>query len=202
MSMPSRSARIDRKKQFLLAFALALLAPAAFAAPRQFAISNDGKSYAGFTVDDTIEKIDGTTPKVSGTIILDPDNLAASSVTMSVDLASLDSGNGMRDSDMRDTLETRRFPAATFRSTVVNGPASLAAGQAADLRVGGDFTLHGVTHRISAPIHLVLTTANRLQATAKFTIRMTDYDITVPDKLIVSVANEVVVRFDVAANAK
>lgn len=150
MSMSRRLA----PKRLLLAVSIAFLASSAIAAPQQFAIAKDGKSYAGFTVDDTIEKVDGTTPNVSGTIALDPDNLATSSVTMSVDLASLDSGSGMRDSDMRATLDTKKFPAATFRSSVVSGPASLVVGQPADLRIGGDFTLHGVTHRISLPVHL------------------------------------------------
>lgn len=186
----------------VLAAVAILAATSLLAAPQQFTIAKDGKSYAGFTIDDTIEKVDGSTPKISGSIGLVPENLPASTVVMSVDLASLDTGNGLRDSDMRDTLDVSKFPTAVFKSTVVSGPATIAVNQPVDLRIGGDFTLHGVTHRISVPVHLLLTSPTRLQATARFTIRMTDYDITVPDKLIVSVANEVVVRFDVTSNVR
>jgi polyisoprenoid-binding protein YceI len=196
-----RAAFAVRASVLFAALALPGVSPL-FAAPQQFTIAKDGKSYAGFTIDDTIEKVDGSTPKVSGAITLDPDHLSESSVAMSVDLASLDTGNGLRDSDMRDTLDVSKFPAAVFKSTVINGPAAIAMKQPVDVRIGGDFTLHGVTHRISVPVHLLLTSPNRLQATAKFTIRMTDYDITVPDKLIVSVANEVLVRFELAATAR
>lgn len=182
--------------------ALALSAASLSAAPRTLTIANDGKSYAGFHVDDTVDAVDGITKKVSGTVVVDEENVAASSVTLSVDLASLDTGIGMRDSEMRDTLGTSRFPAAVFKSTAVIGPAAVAAGQQVDLKLAGDFSLHGVTRRINVPVRVTLVSPNRVQATGRFVIRMTDYDITVPDKLIVSVANEVTVRFDVTANVK
>jgi polyisoprenoid-binding protein YceI len=171
----------------------------AVAAPRTLGIANDGRSYAGFKIDDTIDTVDGTTKKVTGTVTLDSGKLAASAVTLSVDLASLDTGIGLRDSEMRDTLETKKFPQAVFRSTAVIGPASLDTSRPADVKLAGDFTLHGVTRRINVPVRLTLDAAGRLQASGRFVIRMTDYDLTVPDKLIVSVANEVAVRFDVTA---
>src|ERR1041385_7140085 len=104
---------------------------------------------------------------------------------------------------MRETyLETKKYPTATFKSTSVTGPASLAIGQSADLRVAGDLTLHGVTRRIVVPVHVTLESAKRAHVTSKFTIRMTDYNVTVPQKLVLSVANEVDVKFDLFANAK
>jgi polyisoprenoid-binding protein YceI len=97
-----------------------------------FSIGNDGKSWVGFHLEDTIEEIDADTKKVSGAIDADPANLPASSVTLTVDTASLDSGMKMRDDDMRDTyLETKKYATATFKSTGVTGPASLAPGQSA-----------------------------------------------------------------------
>ena len=188
----------------LLAVALAAaLGPPAAAASRPFAIVNDGRSYAAFRIEDTLETIDGTTNKVAGSITFDPDALSSSSATASVDLPSLDTGVALRDSEMRSTLDTEHFPAATFKTTVISGaPATLAVGQSADFRAGGDFTLHGVTRRISAPVHLVRESGDRIHATMRFTIRMTDFNIAVPDKLVVSVANEVVIRVDVFATAR
>src|SRR6476660_2844178 len=133
--------------------ALALLAAtAAHAAPQSFAITS---GYVGFHLEDTIETIDADTKKVSGSISADPANLPASSVALTVDTASLDSGMKMRDDDMRETyLETKKYPTATFKSTNISGPASLAPGQSADLKVAGDFTLHGVTRRIVVPVRV------------------------------------------------
>lgn len=180
-----------------------MIVPAIALAATLFSIGNDGKSWVGFHLEDTIEEIDADTKKVSGAIEADPANLLASSVTLTVDTASLDSGMKMRDDDMRETyLETKKYPGATFKSTAVTGPASLAPGQSADLRVAGDLTLHGVTRRIVVPVHLTLESPRRAHLTSKFTIRMTDYNVTVPEKLVLSVANEVDVKFDLFANAK
>ena len=180
-----------------------MILPAIALAATLFSIGNDGKSWVGFHLEDTLEEIDADTKKVSGSIQADPANLVASSVTLTVDAASLDSGMKMRDDDMRETyLETNKYPAATFKSTGVTGPASIAVGQSADLKVAGDFTLHGVTRRIVVPVHVTLESPKRAHVTSKFTIRMSDYNVTVPQKLVLSVANEVDVKFDLFANAK
>ena len=180
-----------------------MIVPAIALAATLFSIGNDGKSWVGFHLEDTIEEIDADTKKVSGTIDADPANLAAASVNLTIDTASIDSGMKMRDDDMRDTyLETKKYPTATFKSTAVTGPASVAPGQSADLKVAGDLTLHGVTRRIVVPVHLTLESPKRAHVTSKFTIRMTDYNVTVPQKLVLSVANEVDVKFDLFANVK
>jgi len=180
-----------------------MIVPAIALAATLFSIGNDGKSWVGFHLEDTIEEIDADTKKVSGSIDADPANLAAASVTLTIDTASIDSGMKMRDDDMRDTyLETKKYPTATFKSTGVTGPASVAPGQSADLKVAGDLTLHGVTRRIVVPVHLTLESPKRAHVTSKFTIRMTDYNVTVPQKLVLSVANDVDVKFDLFANVK
>jgi len=180
----------------LLVFALPLHA----APPQTFTITS---GWVGFHLEDTLEEIDADTKKVSGSVNADLANLAASSVSLTVDTASLDSGMKMRDDDMRETyLETKKFPTATFKSTNVTGPASLDAGQSADLKVAGDLTLHGVTRRIVVPVHVTLESAKRAHLTSKFTIRMSDYNVTIPEKLVLAVANEVDVRFDLVATTK
>lgn len=180
-----------------------MIVPAIALAATLFSLGNDGRSWVGFHLEDTLEEIDADTKKVSGTVDVDPANLAAASVTLTVDAASLDSGMKMRDDDMRDTyLETKKYPTATFKSTSVSGAASVAPGQSADLKVAGDLTLHGVTRRIIVPVHVTLESPKRAHLTSKFTIRMTDYNVTIPEKLVLSVANEVDVKFDLFAAAK
>jgi polyisoprenoid-binding protein YceI len=180
-----------------------MIVPAIALAATLFSLGNDGRSWVGFHLEDTLEEIDADTKKVSGTVDVDPANLAAAAVTLTVDAASLDSGMKMRDDDMRETyLETKKYPTATFKSTSVSGAASVAPGQSADLKVAGDLTLHGVTRRIVVPVHVTLESPKRAHLTSKFTIRMTDYNVTIPEKLVLSVANEVDVKFDLFAAAK
>src|ERR1051326_131450 len=106
-----------------------MIAPAILLAATLFSIGNDGKSWVGFHLEDTLEDIDADTKKVSGAIDVDPANLAAASVNLTVDTASLDSGMKMRDDDMRDTyLETSKYPTATVKSNAVPGPACIGPG--------------------------------------------------------------------------
>jgi polyisoprenoid-binding protein YceI len=73
----------------------------------------------------------------------DPANLAASSVTATVDPRSLDLDNppaGFTDELLGDQfLDAAKFPAMSFKSTKLE---NMSANQ---VRITGDFTLHGVT---------------------------------------------------------
>lgn len=77
----------------------------------------------------------------------DPMNLAASSVTATIDPRSLDIVNppaGFLDSLLgKDWLDAKQFPQIAFKSTNVQ---QLSAAQA---RITGDFTLHGVTKPVT-----------------------------------------------------
>lgn len=79
-----------------------------------------------------------------GTINLDPQNVAQSAVTATIDVTSVDTGVGARDAHLRssDFFDTAKYPTATFKSTKVtqaNG----------GFDVVGDLTLHGVTKPVT-----------------------------------------------------
>ena len=201
-------------KNALLAAALLLSLPLV-ADQRTYTITDDGKNYATFESEATLETIKGTTTRLSGTIAADPANAAAASATINVDLSSLDTGIAMRNEHMRGEkfLDTEKFPAATFKTVSVSGAKSIAANQPAELQLTGDFTLHGVTKRITVPARVVvipeseLTKGSRgpgdwIHGTVAFALKLTDYGITVPEKLVMKVANEVNVRVDFFAVAK
>ena len=69
------------------------------------------------------------------------------SVTAEIDIASVDTGNDQRDAHLRatDFFDVEKFPTATFTSTSVNADGD-------EYRVEGDFTLKGVTKRITLPV--------------------------------------------------
>jgi polyisoprenoid-binding protein YceI len=73
----------------------------------------------------------------------DPNNLAASTVTATVDPHSLDLGNpppGFVDELLGEKfLEAAKFPQMSFKSTKIEKTATN------QVRITGDFTLHGVT---------------------------------------------------------
>jgi polyisoprenoid-binding protein YceI len=199
-------------KRLLLAL---LVTTPLLAAQRTYTVTDDGKNNAMFESEATLETIHGTTTKVSGTIVADPANPAASSANIVIALDGLSTGIGMRDEHMKSSrfLDTEKYPNATFKTVSVSGPKSVAPNTPSDLTVTGDFTLHGVTRRITAPVRVVvipeseLTKSSRgpgdwVHATTTFTIKLTDFGMPVPEKLVMKLANEVRVRVDVFAVAR
>ena len=203
------------KKKLVLSALLLLAASSALADPRTYSITDDGKNYATFESAATLETIKGTTTKVLGTIKADPADPSTAAVDVTIDLSSLDTGIAMRNEHMRSEkfLDVEKFGSATFKSVSVGAPKSIAANQAAEISVTGDFTLHGVTKRVTVPVRVVvipeseLTKGSRgpgdwVHATTTFPIKLTDYAITVPEKLMMKLSNEVWVKLDVFAVAK
>ena len=77
---------------------------------------------------------------VEGTINLDAANLAASSVSVSIDAASVDSGDEKRDGHLKsaDFFDAETYPTLTFKSTEIHGSGDT-------FHVHGDLTIRDVT---------------------------------------------------------
>ena len=88
-----------------------------------------------------ITKVRGTFRSWTGTLRLDDGDLTRSSVEVTIDAASIDTRNEMRDGHLRsaDFFEVERFPALTFRSTGVEH----VRGDA--YRVTGELTIRDIT---------------------------------------------------------
>lgn len=80
----------------------------------------------------------------AGTINLDEKNLLDSSVMATINVASVDTGEGARDKHLNspDFFDTAKFPTATFTSTKITK-----TGDGYD--VIGDLMLHGVTKPVT-----------------------------------------------------
>jgi polyisoprenoid-binding protein YceI len=92
--------------------------------PGRWAI-DPAHSHVGFTVRHLgVAKVRGRFTCFDVDVVVG-ETLAASSVTATVDLASIDTGNPVRDADVRapDILDVARRPSMTFRSTSIRGEA-------------------------------------------------------------------------------
>ena len=177
--------------------------PALRAESRSYEIRPGDKSIAEFHAEDTYDAFDGTTKQVAGTIVADPAAPAAATVSVTIDLGSLDTGVGLRNREMRERyLETPKFPRATFQSVSVSAPASVEPNAPAEITVTGDFTLHGVTKRMVIPVRVVLIPEGRIHVTTRFNVHMPDFGIEVPSNVLVTVNHDVPVRLDVWAIAR
>lgn len=90
-----------------------------------------------------VSNVRGEFRKVSGTVVLDRDNPANSTVEATVDASSIATRDDQRDSHLKsaDFLDVEKFPAITFRSTKVQ----MHQGGA---NITGNLTIHGVTREI------------------------------------------------------
>jgi polyisoprenoid-binding protein YceI len=95
-----------------------------------------------------IAKVHGRFNQWSGVITLDDQNLAASSVSVDIDAASITTSEDKRDGHLRspDFFDVEKFPKITFRSTKIDAKGS------SDLKVTGDVSIHGVTKPVTLAV--------------------------------------------------
>ncbi len=161
-----------------------LLWIATFAFGAEFVVKAGSPNKVVFVSKAATETFDGKTDQISGRIVLDPASTIDSvAVDLDVDLASLDTGIGKRDQHMRDNhLETGKYPKATFVGATVLEPkgTTLAPGKPVAFECEGDFTLHGVTKRLSATVEVTLRDERTLAFKASFQVPLADYKIDRP----------------------
>jgi len=132
------------KRFALLTGILALAAPLALAqtsAPTSTWTPDPAHSAVNFSIlHMSLSNVRGHFGTVSGKIVLDPSDITKSTVDITVDVTGVDTGNSMRDSDLKSPnfFDVSKFPSATFVSTSV-------ARAPGGLTVDGNLTLHGVT---------------------------------------------------------
>jgi len=87
---------------------------------------------------------------VKGTLLIDDKKPQNSSVDVTIAAASLDTGVGARDNDLKSPafFDIQKFPSITFKSTKVKRTGDKTAD------VEGDFTLHGVTKPLTLKVEL------------------------------------------------
>ncbi|MBA3651943.1 MAG: YceI family protein [Chthoniobacterales bacterium] len=102
-------------------------------------------SSISFKVRHFFSYVNGSFKKFEGTITVDPDHREKSSVTATIDAASIDTQNEKRDEDLRsaDFFEVTKYPTITFKSKSVKQTGA----DSGD--IVGDLTMHGVTKEIT-----------------------------------------------------
>jgi polyisoprenoid-binding protein YceI len=149
------------------------------------------RTYAGYRIDEELATVGantavGRTDDVSGSMTIDETSITA--VEVEVDMTTLESDQERRDGAIEDRgLETGRFPTATFElAEAIAVGKEPKAGQKITADATGDFTLHGVTQRITIPIE-GRWTGDRIQVISSFDVVLSDYDIekpTIPGRVL------------------
>jgi polyisoprenoid-binding protein YceI len=123
--------------------ASALLASAALAAPVTYDIDSSHSS-AQFSVRHLmISNVKGEFTKVSGSVVWDANNLAASKVDAVIDVNTINTREAKRDAHLKsaDFFDAAKYPSLSFRSTEFRKTDG-------KLQIRGDLTMHGVTRPV------------------------------------------------------
>jgi polyisoprenoid-binding protein YceI len=193
---------------------LFLLPSALLAAPRTYSIDGNhsvatahvGKTGIGSFAGHEHTVIAGS---LQGEVQFDHADLAGSSVDLIVVARSLTvSPQGEPEGDapkveerMRgpEVLDIARFATLHFRSTAVKG--SQTSPNAWELRVTGEFSLHGASKTYEVPVRVELMADGSMVAEGKFSLNQTDFGIEPTSAAggLVKVENEVSLTFKIGA---
>jgi polyisoprenoid-binding protein YceI len=135
------------KRSLLFTGIVALAAPFATAQTSTWAI-DPAHSQIEFVVRHlTLSNIHGRFGNLKGNIIMNDADVTKSTVQVTIDVTSLDTGVPQRDGDVKGPgfFDTAKFPTATFTSTSVSKNGD-------HLTVNGDLTLHGVTKPVQLDV--------------------------------------------------
>lgn len=180
---------------------LGLLFPCTSALPAQeFQVDVGSERLVRFISQAPIEDFDGVTERIDGYVVLDGPSLAGSrggegtSFYFEVELASLDTGIGLRNRHMRDNyLEVEDYPYATFEGRVVSvRPDGEGAFQ---IDAEGQFSAHGVARSLNVPCRGIPDPGGFRVACA-FQVLLSDHDIKIPKVMFMKLADEIRLELD------
>lgn len=126
-----------------------------------------------------LSTVRGAFSKLSGTVLVDDQDISKSSVEVTIDVNTVDTREPDRDKDLRSDhfFDVAHFPTMTFKSKKVE---QVAPGK---LRVTGDLTIHGTTKEVVLDVDGLTAPVKdpwgnqRVAATATTKINRQDYGV-------------------------
>jgi polyisoprenoid-binding protein YceI len=134
---------VNQRTVFVLVSLLGVLGLATAARADDYAIDPAHSSVAFKISHLGLSWTHGRFNDATGTFVIDAEP-AKCAFNLTIKADSIDTGNGMRDTHLRnaDFFDTAKFPTITFKSTAVEMVKD-------GYKVTGDFTMHGVTKPIT-----------------------------------------------------
>jgi len=136
-------------RRFSLSIAIAMLLSLCLIPPAKAATStwqiDPAHTAAQFAVKHLMTStVRGQFKGVTGTVVWDDQDVTRSSVNVTIDATTIDTGTAPRDADLRSAnyFDVAKYPTLTFKSTKIEQAGS------GKLKVTGDLTIHGVTKSV------------------------------------------------------
>src|SRR5512138_1786352 len=159
--------------------AVALLA--AGSTPQAYTV-DAARSSIAFHVHHKLHASDGRSSQIEGKAIVQPDGKVLAMVRVPV--ATFDSGDANRDSNMRETLEASKHPFVVLKGvTSLVMPAAL--GKPIETRLQGELEFHGVKRPIEVPVAIQFAHDGSAVVKGKLTVSLDAYRIDRPSLLMI-----------------
>src|SRR6266403_212159 len=140
----------NKMDQTLSRLALAATLVAALAVPAPAATTtwqiDPAHTAAGFSVKHMmIATVRGQFKGVTGTVLWDDQDINKSTVDVTIDANTIDTGEPKRDADLKSAnfFDVAHYPTITFKSKKIE---QVSAGK---IKITGDLTIHGVTKEVA-----------------------------------------------------
>lgn len=188
-----------RRQRAALRLAAAVVALAAWTLTSAAAFEIADGSEANYRVREQLAGVSfpndavGVTRGVSGSIAFDDGGAVAEGSSVVVDLTGLVSDQSRRDGFVRNnTLQTARFPTATFVPTALGGVTfPLPEGGEAEIEITGELTVRGVTRPVTW-IGVATFDGNEVRLEAATTFTFADFELVKPRVAsVLSVADQI-----------
>ena len=153
-----------------------------------------------FTGHSTLGEFVGTTTAVSGGVTGNAE-LANARGWVEAPVTTLSTGNGLRDRDLRSTMEVAKYPTMRFELAGVT-VGSPAASDTVTGALRGALTIHGVTRDVTIPATLIRE-ADTVDVSGAFPVDLGDYKVGGLTRLLgtLRVQRKIAVRFNVRFEA-
>ena len=192
---------LPQTRAFVMAFGL-LVCSSTGSVAQEFHVDRDADNDVRFTSQAPIEEVVGVTDRIDGYVLLNGPRLVEGSATegtqlyLEVDLASLDTGLGLRNRHMRENyLEVEEFPYATYEATIER--VEVISAGVFRITAQGVLNIHGVEREVQAPCD-VSARQDGYRARCTFNVRLSDFEIEIPKLMFLKLADEIRLDLDFA----
>ena len=148
-------------------------------------VDREAKNQVKFVSNAPVESFEGVTENIDGYVLWEGEKLTQNSeIYFEADLASLDTGIGLRNRHMRENyLETDRYPYATFMGHVVKADMGE---DSTIVKPKGSMTIHGVSRDIEVK-GVVAVQDDLYNLQARFNVALSDYNIKIPKLMFLKI---------------
>jgi polyisoprenoid-binding protein YceI len=185
-----------------LAFASLAAALPSLASALECVVDTTRENVVKFISDAPLEDFEGITRRIDGyawwpgtdQLPATPEQLDSSECYFEVDLASIDTGIGLRNRDMReDYLHTEKHPFAHFTGVLTD--IKMVNDTAFTAQSRGSLFIHGETRQVEPTIDIYLTEGLYRVQTA-FSVKLPDYNIEVPSLMFLKIDENIDLELD------